>query len=351
MGLSDRVAALATRHVHALLVEVPGHRRLRIAVERGVRGRGWQPAVSPADADVLLVCGSPGPRLQAAVDVVWEQMPGPRVRAEVRQDDEVAGVLDGAHADLLDTDRHREDARTRATAGDLLARRGDMDDGDMDDGDMEMSPGGLPLAEGGEDRDGLEMDVLEVHLGPVLAHWPAGLVLRCSLQGDLIVGAEADVLDPPDGSAQPVAPVVHRLDNVVAVLSLAGGAEVAGHARHLRDAALDDGAVAAAGLERLGRTVRRSRLLRWSLHGVGPVSAGQAEELGLPPEVCGDTYDRLLRMVGTTHSSPLRPGGAGAEVLPSLVTGLDLATARLVVASLDVHELRAPRSQPEASHA
>ena len=72
-----------------------------------------------------------------------------------------------------------------------------MDHGGMDHGDMEMSPGGIPLAEGGEDRDGLEMDVLHVRLGPVLPHWPAGLVLRCSLQGDVIAEAQAELVDGP----------------------------------------------------------------------------------------------------------------------------------------------------------
>src|SRR5699024_5964325 len=62
-------------------------------------------------------------------------------------------------------------------------------------GGMDMAPGGIPLAQGGEDRDGLEMDVLHLALGPVLPFWPAGLVLRCSLQGDVVVDAEAAVID------------------------------------------------------------------------------------------------------------------------------------------------------------
>ena len=49
-----------------------------------------------------------------------------------------------------------------------------------------MSPDGIPLAEGAEDRDGLEMDVLHLPLGPVLAHWPAGVVLRVTLHGDVV---------------------------------------------------------------------------------------------------------------------------------------------------------------------
>ncbi|GAB2877798.1 hypothetical protein GCM10022245_11220 [Streptomyces mayteni] len=33
---------------------------------------------------------------------------------------------------------------------------------------------GIPLAERGDDRDGLRLDVLRLPLGPVLLDWPAG---------------------------------------------------------------------------------------------------------------------------------------------------------------------------------
>lgn len=72
---------------------------------------------------------------------------------------------------------------------------GDMDHGDMDHGDMEMAPSGIPLAEGAQDRDGLEMDVLHLGLGPVLAHWPAGVRLRCVLSGDVVTEATVALLD------------------------------------------------------------------------------------------------------------------------------------------------------------
>ena len=66
-----------------------------------------------------------------------------------------------------------------------------IDHGGIDHGGMDMArPGGSPLPrEGDDDRDGLEMDVLHVPLGPVLPHWPAGLVVWCVLQGDVIVSA------------------------------------------------------------------------------------------------------------------------------------------------------------------
>ncbi len=65
-----------------------------------------------------------------------------------------------------------------------------MDHGDMDHGDMEMAPGGIALAEGDEDRDGLEMDVLVHPLGPLLDRWPGGLELRTRLHGDVVAQVE-----------------------------------------------------------------------------------------------------------------------------------------------------------------
>ncbi|WP_431473571.1 hypothetical protein [Ornithinimicrobium sp. W1665] len=96
MGLSTATSRLAARHAHALVVEVPGWGRTRMHVERAVLARGWQLAQSPADADVLIVCGVPGSRLTQAVDLVWHQMPGPRVRVEVLKHSDTVGVLDDA---------------------------------------------------------------------------------------------------------------------------------------------------------------------------------------------------------------------------------------------------------------
>ena len=107
MGLSDAIARSASRHAHALVVEVPGSWRTRMAAERNVAARGWRLAISPADADVLVVCGEPGPGLAEAIEGIWHQMPGPRVRVHVHAGHEVGARLDEAHTGLLDTDRHR----------------------------------------------------------------------------------------------------------------------------------------------------------------------------------------------------------------------------------------------------
>jgi hypothetical protein len=377
VGLSDMVARSATRHAHALVVEVPGWWRTRAAVEHAVLGHGWNLAFAPADADVLVVCGEPGPRLAGAFEQVWHQMPGPRVRVDVRAYDDVATCLDEAYRRLIDTDHHRHDAQHRPAASDLLADEGE-EDGDggghegmdhggghegMDHGDMDMSPGGIPLAEGGEDRDGLEMDVLHVRLGPVLPHWPAGLVLRCSLQGDVVTEAQAELLDGEHPRDDHGAPLGRRLDNIASLLALAGWGAAAAEARSIRDVAPESGGKRSTiRLERLCREVRRSRTLRWSLRGVGPLSEEDVHRLGLPTDTVGDTYDRLIGMLeratddgaeavhdaATSTHHPDRT--LGPDRLGHLVTGLDLATARLVVASLDLGDLRAGQAEHEMAH-
>ena len=234
----------------------------------------------------------------------------------------------------------------------------------MDHGGMEMSPGGIPLAEGGEDRDGLEMDVLQVRLGPVLPHWPAGLVLRCSLQGDVIVEAQAELVDGPARHEGDVSGPARGIDNIASLLALAGWDDAAADARRIRDTALESGEGAAGSeLERLRRRVRRSWTLRWSLRGVRRLSDKEAHARRLPADAVGDTYDRLMGMLDRTVAgvaataagdTGTRTNDAGRTLstdhLAHLVMGLDLATARLVLASLDIHELLAGQAEHEVSH-
>lgn len=400
MGLTDVLARLATRSAHVLPVEVPGHWQTRAALERAVLSRGWRLAVSPADADVLAVCGSPGPRLSTAIDLVWQQLPGPRVRIELWPDDDPAVRLDEARAGLMDGARQRSDASARPSGPDLLAAEtdsghaghggdgghggheghgdhdhmdhdgmdhGDEDHGDMDHGGhggheghgdhgdhegMEMAPGGVSLAQGGEDRDGLEMDVLHVRLGPVLAYWPPGLVLRCALQGDVVADARAEMLDadtaPLDGKGS-----ARTVDHVASLLALAGWDDAADEARAVRDALLSHGRddETSARLGRLRHRVEGSRVLRWSLRGLRPLARETRTRLGLPEHVAGDTYDRLLRMLDLAGDDDHICAAIPVDGLPDLVQGLDLATARLVVASLDPGNLRASRApHHEISH-
>ncbi|WP_298254810.1 hypothetical protein [uncultured Arthrobacter sp.] len=349
MDLTAVVARMAVRRPHVLVVEVPGWGRTRMTAERELRRRGWVPANSPADADILLTCGTPGPEFSEIVDPVWDQLPGPRVRIGATEGDQVPGLLDGSRRALLDGTVQREDAEARtAAAGGTPDEHGDMDHEDMDhedmdDGDIDMPmPGGIGLAEGGTDRDGLDLDVLQVRLGPVLQHWPAGLVVRCSLQGDVVTDAAVEVL-PAAGwhldRTHDGAGALHGTarsesarycDQAAGVLALLDLERLSLRAIRLRDAVLDDVPIGkvAAEVERLGERLRRSRTLSWSVQDLPGVHERLIALLdGARTALLGDA----------DTAAPLRSPAAETERLeriPGLITGLDVAGARLVIASL-----------------
>ncbi|MDQ3343442.1 MAG: hypothetical protein M3524_07710, partial [Actinomycetota bacterium] len=122
-------------------------------------------------------------------------------------------------------------------------------------------------------------------------------------------------------------------------------------ARAIRDCLLDGGQdpATSARIARLVGRVRRSWVLRWSLRGIRPLSEKELSKRGLPTSFAGDTYDRLLSMLEGTATDVIGDHFF-THHLPRLVTGLDLATARLVVASLDLHELRPGHAKHEAAH-
>ena len=350
MGLADALTRAAVNRLHILIIEIPGWDRTRMRAETEMRSRGWAVSESPADADVLLVCGVPGADLASVCDRVWEQLPGPRARVEALHEEAISAALDKAATTILDSAAQRRDAVSRkqktseddgektadpssghtdhtvsASAADTPSAAGEgpkydgmhpsptghehdgtdgcepddthaeagghadmdhsamnhdeMDHGGMDHGGMEMMmPGGIGLAEGGPDRDGLNLDVLNVPLGPVLPHWPAGLVIRCALQGDVITKAAVEILpaggSPPEpavtGGGDDTARrtgILQRCDGIGRLLAVAGWPRAATMAFSVRDRLLDGASVqeTTGQLSRLHRRVRRSRVLKWSL--------------------------------------------------------------------------------------
>ena len=146
------MSRLATGRVRVLLLELPSALLLRMQLEAAIAARGCFVAESPADADALLVVGeAPAAfeRLAAVAGAVYE----------------MAAALDEIPPVLGDRNRQIRDARQRPQ------RVAENADGM----DMGMSgPAGLPLAGGDDsDRDGLEMDVTHLTLGPLLPNWPA----------------------------------------------------------------------------------------------------------------------------------------------------------------------------------
>ncbi len=418
----------------AFVFTVPGSTAIRLTVERALRERGWAEALSPADADILVVCGDGQVAMKAMTDRVWDQIPSPRSRIRILTPEAVPAQLDEAKSALLDLDAMRIDATTReqeqavavesasgamnmsAAAHDHAAMGGSpgghdhgadhdraamtMPVGDHDHGAMDMSDagqeqapmdmpeggqdhaatdmsggdhdqgsdhddmgmvGGLAMARRGDDRDGLKLDQLHVALGPVLPDWPAGLVLRLVLQGDIAQSAELEVMGENGGgsfwiSADDDATDEARFgaaaaaDSLQRLLAVAGWRSAALTGRWLRDELLssEPDAPSHPRFVRWIRRVRRSRALRWSTNGLGIVDATE-----LNKELRGDATarwirwtDEILAVAAPSSGGSIAVGSsattgraartrAAISLLPSLVTGQDLSSVRLIVASLD----------------
>jgi hypothetical protein len=186
------------------------------------------------------------------------------------------------------------------------------------------------MADLGEDRDGLTLDRLHVPLGPVLPDWPAGLVVRVTLQGDVIQVAAAEVLDAARGGSpgwRDGDVAARELDALARFLGVAGWADAAARSRRLRDALLrrDPAGDVRAPVEALVRRVRRSRTLRWLVRGI---PAGGTDVAGL--------LERRLAVVEGAIRSDVRPlVRPTVEELAGLLVGAELAAARLIVAATD----------------
>lgn len=385
------LSAWLLRHAppRPLMIATPGGTGARLATERVVRERGWRAAASPAEANILVVAGAVEHDLQPYLDQVWSLMPAPRARADVDSAGSATAELDAAATALRDADRQREQARAPQSDhempeheahnehdsdehghaahggngadehphGEHHAEHDEEQEPDQhshdhgqhghDMGGMPM-PGDLPMADRAEDRDGLKLDQLHVPLGPVLPDWPAGLVVRASVQGDVIQEASVEAAGLAGAGetsfwGSPGRTTARRLDSCARLLSVAGWPDAAATARRLRDDTLrDDVPVGTArALQLWVRRVRRSRTLRWLLAGVG-VTPGSA-----PVGLAGDALERLYRWLDSAVQAFDRPdaGESGVdaahetewslEVLPAMLAGTELAIARLVVASLD----------------
>jgi hypothetical protein len=346
MDMRNALLRIATGRPHVLIIGGIGTDRLRARIEQEVDRRHWTGATAPADTDVLVVAGRPGPELMAVVDDVWATVPAPRAQLVVRNEDEVPQALDEAVTALQDLSAQRTGAPRgglRSEPTDPSDEHDEHDEHDGDSGqedhdgghhhhggDMEL-PGGLVMADLGEDRDGLTLDRLHVALGPVLPEWPAGLVVDVVLQGDVIQEARSRFLDADDvRTVDPLPPAAQGLEAVARVLALAGWAGPAGRARRLRDAVLDDGADTARTLEEidaLHRRVRRSPVLRWMLRSTGP---GRWD--------VHETIDARLRAVRVDVAGTVADTSADRADLSTLdarLVGAELAAARLIVAAAD----------------
>jgi hypothetical protein len=240
------------------------------------------------------------------------------------------------------------------------------------------------MAERGEDRDGLKLDRLHVPLGPVLPDWPAGLVIRLVLQGDVVQHAEAGAVGLAGGAGsfwtepwrraaagEPVTVGVAarrraaaHLDSLARFLAVAEWDDAAVSARVLRDDILGGGPALSLGsaVRRLAVRVARSRILAWSTRGAGTLQRDEAAGAGVTGPAwraggdvtaryrcwCRELADLTAAFDDGSRLDPAvlepprgRLDGAQAPsasllaVLPRLLAGAEFAAARLIVASLD----------------
>ncbi|MET9068590.1 hypothetical protein [Streptosporangium sandarakinum] len=340
MGLSERLLRYAAGRPRPLLAGVPHGTRVRLLAEAELARRGWPAARSPAEADLLVVCGSPGVALAEAVEVVWADTPAPRARADLPGDlspERVAAALDGAARHLADGRAQRLDAARRT------GRPGGGHGQDGDHGDGAEGPGGLEMAGRGPDRDGLALDRLRLPLGPVLPDWPAGLLVETVAQGDVVQEARVEVLggageerfwDEPwleaargrsvtrDEAARRTAAA--HLDSLGRLLAVAGWDAEASRARRLRDRLLWEraGGEITGDVTRFTRRVRRSRTLRWMLRGlgtIGPAPGRDGRARGGTPDGPGTAGSGSApRGPGTVGDAPGPAGPDRGDVLGRL---------------------------------
>jgi hypothetical protein len=118
MDLIAGLRAFAFRRPHVLPLVGAGATRQRLAAERWLRTRGWPIAATPADADILLICGAEA----KIADAVYAGMPLPKSRTEVLHGDAiVAQALEAARARLFEGEHPVE-----APAHNLHSDHGDM---------------------------------------------------------------------------------------------------------------------------------------------------------------------------------------------------------------------------------
>lgn len=366
MGLSGWLLRAAAVRPRVLVVTALYGTPVRLAVEAEAARRGWLSARSPAEASVVAVCGSPDAALAEAIDVVWSELPVPRALVHLDDPAEVGAAFDRATATLSDEPAQRHDAETRhpwrpgtMNHDDDMPDHGGMDHGGIGHGDMGGhehhmmgNPGGLKMADRGDDRDGLKLDRLHIPLGPILPDWPTGLVIHTLMQGDVIQQAHVSTahghgtpywhgpwLSPAGATTGEAASrtAAAHLDSLTRLLGVAGWPGAAREAARLRDKTLA-GAPVQEPYNRFAARVGRSRILAWMLRDIGVIDDHEhgRDALDRTRWWLADTGRALA---ATGDPAPLE-GGEGPTrplpaVLPELLEGAELAAARLIVASLD----------------
>lgn len=378
MELIARLRGWALGAPHVFLVEARDGTAGRLAAERALGARRWPLAETPADADILLVCGDVTDATAPSITRLSRAMAEPATSAvlgsagplsfDIAEAGEAERALDAAAALLRERARrpstrswspapddegedaahgeHEEHDAHREHQGGEHEHHHDSGEHEHDDGHEHHhhhgNPGGLAMAERAEDRDGLKLDALQIPFDFGLRGWPTLVRVVLHLQGDIVQKACAE---PADGrgrgswwdrpwrtalageriaiaQAERMRAGAH-LDSLARLLDVAGHGDAAIGARGLRDRCLgrEDAGSLRADLASLSRAIRRGGVIERATAGTGLLTAERAQAL----RVSGPA----LRAAGCARD--LRAGAPGyGDFEPVIATGEGDARARLL---------------------
>jgi len=346
---------------------------------------------SPRAANVLLVAGTIPEELWDALARVHDMISRPRCTIfwtlgdpELRPppvlpealvvDADVAGAIVTAHRELLMGKRPSDPPVLPDE--DPAQWRGVGPYGQGGTGMTGGTPYGRPMAELGPDRDGLQLDVLPLRVGPFFPRFPAGFSLDLKLAGDVVVEAVPGPTPYAGASVPPrpgLSPFVRALSEPVSIVELEM-ARAREHLRWLADALMahelrtlgvrvlrlaanvqpGDGPA----VRRLGRVLALTQVLTWSTKGVGRFTGEKVAGLGLGPVSRAAGIAEDLRTDdpgyrGLGFEPVVQQGGDASarwrQRLEETVQSLDLAGRANGTRTEPADRVESPRGRLEAS--
>jgi hypothetical protein len=344
----------------------------------------------PRAANVLLVAGAIPEELWDALARVHDVMSYPRCTIFWAQGDaqlrpppvlpEAIAVRDGvaeaivaAHRALLTGTRPSD--RPILADEDAAPWRGVGPYGQGGSGMTGGTPYGRPMAELGPDRDGLQLDVLPLRVGPFYPRFPAGFSLDLKLAGDVIVEV-ALAPNPYAGSAvaprPDQEPFVRALHEAVSIAELEM-ARARSHLRWLAEALIAQELRAlgvralrlattirpgdGAEVSRLARLLGMTQVLTWPTKRVGRIAGQDVAGMGLGPVARAAGVAEDLRSDDAGYRElgfePVvrQEGDASArwrQRLEEIVQSLDLAARAGGRETQPTGRVEAPRGRLEA---
>lgn len=330
VGLLRSLASAAPPRVFP----VTGRDRQR-SVDNLFAGGLLHSALSIRHANLLLVAGEIRPADIPELQRLHDQMPHPRATVwwrssrlggmpegvSVGDQEEPAEALQRLHADLMREERESE--------ADLLPDeppnewRGKGDHGQGGKGMMGGTPYGRPMAMTADDlRDGLSLDAYTACFGPFLPIWPPGLMLKLTLQGDVIQSASVE-RPPLPQQDEGVSAALQSIARLLRILDLHGPSAASLAAARK----LDQGESCEPG--------RLKRRILWS-------GALQAIPPGLGCVYGEDVRQRFRRWMGEAFARKRAdtPSPRQDTSLDRLLPGLEWNEAALVLNSFNTSVLR-----------